>query len=86
MTKFTKNVYRDDTITLDNNDFENCEFYNCRLVFHGTGLFNMQGCKIVDCQWPMEDHAQITLQYLAATLPFCRFLMYRKKDYQILSR
>jgi hypothetical protein len=52
-------------VELDDNEFTNCHFVNCQLVFRG-GKVAFIGCRFEAPQFVFRDAAQATLGFLAA--------------------
>lgn len=53
-----------ETVRLDGEAFEACEFSGCRMVYAGGELPAFSGCKFIDCDWKFDEGAQRTLAYL----------------------
>lgn len=50
-------------VTLDHNEFIDCEFRDCRVVFHG-GTFSIVRVKFTRVQFELRDQANNTLAFL----------------------
>ena len=57
-------IYNHETVLLDGEEFSDCEFRDCRLVYAGGGTPVFSGCTFVGCDWKQEDAAARTLAYL----------------------
>ena len=57
-------LYNHETITLDGESFEDCEFRSCRLVYSAGAVPQMTGCRYDDCEWKLEGPAADTLAHL----------------------
>jgi hypothetical protein len=58
--------YNHETVTLDGEYFDGCEFRDCRMVYAGGKAPVFKDCQFVACDWRMEDHAAETLSTLRA--------------------
>lgn len=57
-------IYNHETVLLDGEDFSDCEFRDCRMVYAGGETPAFSGCTFVGCDWKQEDAAARTLAYL----------------------
>jgi hypothetical protein len=57
-------AFNHETIILDGETFEDCEFRNCRLVYAGGEPPELTGCRFEDCEWKFEEAAARTLEQL----------------------
>jgi len=53
-----------ETVTLDGEHFEDCEFRQCRLVYAGGAPPKFVGCRFDACEWKFEGAAANTLAHL----------------------
>jgi hypothetical protein len=58
-TTFTR-----ETLQLDGETFDACEFKSCRLVYSGGEVPTFTDCKFEDCDWRLDDAATRTLAHL----------------------
>jgi hypothetical protein len=65
MALLQNTTFRDDTVELDGNEFEGCEFHNCRLVYRGIASVKFRGCSFFGYRLVFEGAAQNTLGFLA---------------------
>ena len=56
--------YNHETIALDGETFENCEFRDCRMVYAGGTPPVFTGCAFHGCDWRFDEAAGRTLAYL----------------------
>ena len=56
--------FNHETVSLDGEVFDDCEFRDCRLVYAGGKPPAFTDCRITDCEWKFEDAAQNTLAHL----------------------
>jgi len=59
-------AYNHETVSLDGEQFSDCEFRDCRLTYAGGKAPTFDNCKIVDCEWKFEGPAEQTLAHLKA--------------------
>ena len=57
-------LFNHETIALDGESFEGCEFRACRLVYSGGAVPVMTGCRFEGCEWKLEGAAADTLAHL----------------------
>ena len=57
-------AYNHETVVLDGEEFDDCEFRDCRLVYAGGKPPKFAGCRIDGCEWKYEDAAARTLAHL----------------------
>lgn len=65
MNKIVGQAYSGDTITLDGMHFDNCDFDDCNITFHGWSLFEITNCRFLGCRWTLAENATITAQGLS---------------------
>ena len=58
--------YNHETVSLDGERFDGCEFRDCRLVYAGGKAPVFNDCKFVDCEWRFDGAAGQTLDHLRA--------------------
>lgn len=58
--------YNHETVALDGERFDGCEFRDCRMVYSGGKAPVFKDCQFVNCDWRMEDQAAETLACLRA--------------------
>ena len=57
-------AYNHETVVLDGEEFDDCEFRDCRLVYAGGKPPSFSGCRIDGCEWKYDDAAARTVAYL----------------------
>ena len=57
-------IYNHETVALDGQDFSDCEFRDCRLVYSGGEVPAFANCRFDDCEWKFDEPAGRTLAYL----------------------
>lgn len=61
--KFVRQVFNGGQVTLDYNEFEDCEMHGCVLVYHG-GDFSLVRTRLVNVQFGLAGAANNTLSFL----------------------
>jgi hypothetical protein len=64
MALFKDLTKESESVLLDGNEFINCEFQGCNLVYRGGELPRLQQCRFARCAWHLEEGAQRTIQFL----------------------
>lgn len=62
--KYKNHTFENSTEVIDGNEYESCEFRNCRIVYRGGELPLMRYCNFIAPQFFMEDAAQRTMLLL----------------------
>jgi hypothetical protein len=57
-------TFSHETVALDGETFDGCEFRDCRLVYAGGEPPVFAGCRFHDCEWRQDEAAARTLAYL----------------------
>jgi len=52
------------TEVIDGNQYNECQFQNCRLVYRGGEMPRISGCHFENCQWQFEEAAERTLIFM----------------------
>ncbi len=60
----TATIFNHETIVLDGENFSDCEFRDCRLVYSGGELPSFSDCRFDKCDWKLDDAAARTLAHL----------------------
>ena len=60
----TATIFNHETVVLDGQDFSDCEFRECRMVYNGGPPPDFRDCRFEKCDWKFEDAAANTLAYL----------------------
>jgi hypothetical protein len=53
-----------ESVVLDGNDFVQCEFENCKMIYKGGELPKLQHCRFTRCTWQLEDAARRSVLFL----------------------
>jgi len=60
-----RNVYTNSDVVLDGNEFQECTFQACRLIFKGEQPTALHGNHIAqDCRFVLVGAAQLTVNFL----------------------
>ena len=57
-------TFNHETVVLDGEAFEGCEFRQCRLVYSGGQAPSFIECRFEGCEWKFEGPAARTLEHL----------------------
>ncbi len=57
-------IYNHETVMLDGESFDGCEFRSCRMVYTGEAPPSFTDCRFNDCEWKFEGAAGRTLTHL----------------------
>ena len=57
-------IFNHETVILDGEEFSDCEFRSCRMVYSGGETPVFARCRFDDCDWRFEDAAARTLAQL----------------------
>jgi hypothetical protein len=57
-------IFNHETVALDGEEFFDCEFRACRMVYTGGEVPTFVRCRFDDCDWRFEDAAARTLAQL----------------------
>jgi len=57
-------IYNHETVLLDGEVFDACEFRDCRMVFAGGEPPSFSKCRFDGCDWRFDEAAAHTLTYL----------------------
>jgi hypothetical protein len=65
MVQYQGATFTNETVVLDGNDYRNCTFTNCELVFRGTASVSLNGVT-ANCRWTFEGAAGLTVKFMTA--------------------
>ena len=57
-------VFANSQVLLDDNDYRDCIFNNCKLVFRGEKPTALNGCKFDKCKFVFSGPAELTINFL----------------------
>ena len=60
----TSTIFNHETVHLDGEEFSECEFRGCRMVYSGGETPTFSDCRFDGCEWKFEDAAARTLAHL----------------------
>lgn len=66
MTKNEKQTFRGISVVLDGNQFFDCRFERCEIVYAGGEPPTLVNNGFTECQWAFRDAAGRTLSFLGA--------------------
>ena len=66
MTQHVDETFTNQTVVLDGNDYRNCTFTNCEIVFNGTASVSLKGISFNNCQWTFDGPAGLTINFMTA--------------------
>lgn len=64
MTKNIRNTYKNCTVQLDNNEFVECTFDHCKLIYSGLGPVSLVSCHFTNVGWDFAGPARNTIEFL----------------------
>jgi hypothetical protein len=64
--KFIGQTFKNETIDIDYNEFFNCKFENCVLVYHGGKPPLMTKCDLSASSFSFAEGAAATVQFMTA--------------------
>ena len=59
-------AFTNETVVLDGNEYLNCTFTNCELIFRGTDGVALHGIDFNGCRWTFEGPAGLTINFMTA--------------------
>lgn len=63
--KYTGKKFDGANVTLDFNEYVDCEFSGCEMIYKGGNLPVFENCNFSQCRFSLVEKAQNTLDYLA---------------------
>lgn len=64
--KFETKTFTKEEIHLDFNEFINCKFIECNIIYHGYGLVRLNNNSFENCRHSFSDSAAKTLNFMSA--------------------
>jgi hypothetical protein len=64
--KYQQHTFQNSIEVIDGNEYEACEFRNCRIVYRGGPLPKLNNCHFIDPQFALEEAAGRTVMFLNA--------------------
>jgi len=58
--------FSNETVVLDGNEYRNCTFTNCEIVFNATAPSSLNGINFIDCRWTFNGPAGMTIDFMTA--------------------
>jgi hypothetical protein len=72
--KHRGNSFSHSILVVDGEEFEQCIFDNCTLIYKGGAIPKVNECTITSCKWIFGEAAQRTIQWLAILYKFDKTL------------
>jgi hypothetical protein len=66
MALYQDRTFTNETVVLDGNDYRNCTFTDCVIVFRATAVVSMNGVTTNNCRWTFEGAAELTVKFMTA--------------------
>ncbi len=66
MAQYQGATFTNETVVLDGNDYRNCTFTDCVIVFRGTAAVSLNGVTANNCRWTFEGAAGLTVKFMTA--------------------
>lgn len=66
MAQYEGANFANETVVLDGNDYVNCTFTNCEIVFRATASVSLNGVNFTDCRWTFDGPAGMTINFMTA--------------------
>lgn len=64
--QFQDKIFSNETIELDGNEYDDCRFENCHLIYRATAPMTLANCSFFGFTFALEDAAANTLNFLTA--------------------
>ena len=59
-------AFTNERVVLDGNEYRNCTFTNCEIVFNATAPVSLQGINFISCQWTFDGPAGLTINFMTS--------------------
>jgi hypothetical protein len=56
--------FQDAPVLLDGNEYTDCEFRKCVLIFKAEAPFALNGCRLTECRFDFQGAAGVTIAFL----------------------
>jgi hypothetical protein len=57
-------TFTDVTEVIDGNQYIDCKFEKCLMIYRGGDIPSIRGCNFNDCRWQFEEAAERTLVFM----------------------
>jgi len=64
--KAERQTFSNATIIIDGNEYLECKFERCKIVYCGVAVVALNGCSFSDCEWSFDGPAARTVQFMSA--------------------
>ena len=58
--------FSNETVVLDGNEYRNCTFTNCEIIFGATAGVSLNGISFNNCRWTFTGPAGTTINFMTA--------------------
>lgn len=65
MNEIKGKTFSNEDIHLDFNEFIDCKFVECNIIYHGYGPVKLEGCSFENIRWSFSDAAAKTLNFMS---------------------
>ncbi len=65
MTMYKDELFIKQRVSLDADQFFNCRFVRCTMIYSGSSGVVMEGCELDSCDWVFDGAADNTLIFLS---------------------
>ena len=59
-------AFSNETVVLDGNEYRNCTFTDCEIVFNATAPVSLHGINFISCQWTFDGPAGLTIDFMTS--------------------
>ena len=70
--QFHRSTFENDTVELDGNAYDHCDFKHCILVYRGGSPPRFAQCSFLQYSFQFEDAAGNTLSFMASLYRYCQ--------------
>ncbi len=63
--RYIKQSFSGEIVELDGNQFEDCTFTDCKLIFSALDRVSFNRCTFTECNWVFDGPAETTLSFLS---------------------
>jgi hypothetical protein len=71
--RYEKHTFENTTVRLDGNEFIECSFVRCKLLFGGQSVPVTRGCTMTECEMQFVGASQLTIHLLSLMLQLPEF-------------
>ena len=63
--KLDSSQFENQQVRLDGNEYNNCVFNSCTILYSGMGTVHLYECDFNNCKWQFDGPAANTINFLA---------------------